>query len=110
MLSEGADKSILEEVIGVALVQEVGFELDGVAKEVGCLCADPEYTQELAVGETLASVERVARLESEVIVGICGFGIEVYPQCAIRFQVNHGVKEGEMGSRDFEGEFDGGVA
>ena len=36
VLGEGADKSILEEVIGVASVQEVGFELDGVAEEVGC--------------------------------------------------------------------------
>ena len=74
VLGEGADKSILEEVIGVASVQEVGFELDGVAEEIGCVCADPAYAQELAIGETLASVERVARLESEVVVGICGFG------------------------------------
>ena len=30
-------------------------------------------------------------------MGICGFGIEVYPQCAFRFKVDHGVKEGEVG-------------
>ena len=43
------------------------------------------------------SVKRVAGLESEVVVGICGFGIEVYPQCSVRFKVDHGVKEGEVG-------------
>ena len=110
MLSEGADKGILEEVVWVASVKEVGFEEDGVAKEVGGVCADPAYAQELAVRETLTSVEGVAGLESEVIVGICGFGVNVNPQCAVSFRVNHGVKEGEMGGGYFEGEFDGGVA
>ena len=39
------------------------------------MCTDPAYTEELTIGETLASVEGVARLESEVVVGICGFGV-----------------------------------
>ena len=81
-----------------------------MAEEVGGVCADSTYAQELAVWETLTSVEGVAKLESEVIVGIHGFSIKVNPQCAVRFKVNHGVKEGEMGGGDFEGEFDGGVA
>ena len=110
MLGEGADKCILREVIGVASVKEIGFELDGMAEEIGTVGADPTYTQELAIGETLVSVEGVAGLKSEVVVGICGFGVKFYPQCAVRFQVDHGVKEGEVGGRDFEGKFDGGVA
>ena len=44
VLGEGADEGILQEVIGVASVQEVRFEEDGVAKEVGGMCADPAYT------------------------------------------------------------------
>ena len=110
VLGEGADEGILQEVIGVASVQEVRFEEDGVAEEVGGVCADPAYTEELAIGKTLASVERVARLESEVIMGICGFGVKVDPQCAIRFKVNHGVEERGMGCGNFEGEFNCGMA
>ena len=44
VLGEGADEGILQEVIGVASVQEVRFEEDGVAKEVGGMCTDPAYT------------------------------------------------------------------
>ena len=72
--------------------------------------ADPVGAKELAVRKTLASVERIARLESEVVMGINGFGVEVYLKCAVRFQVNHGVKEGEVRGGNFEGEFYGGVA
>ena len=110
MLGEGADEGILEEVVWVTSVKEVGFEEDGVAEEVGSVCADSAYARELAVRETLASVKGVAALESEVIVAIRGFGVEVNPQCAVRIKVNHCVEEGEMGGGYFEGEFDGGVA
>ena len=110
VLGEGADEGILQEVVWVASVKEVGFEEDGVAKEVGGVCADSAYAQELAVRETLTSVEGMAGRESETIMGICGFGVEVNPQCAVRFKVNHGVKEGKMGGGYFEGEFDGGMA
>ena len=81
-----------------------------MTEEVGGIGADPAYMEELTIGETLASVERVARLKSEVVMGICGFGVKVNPQCPIRFKVNHGVEEGEMGGGDFEGELDGGMA
>ena len=81
-----------------------------MAEEVGGMSADPAYAEELAVGKTLASVERMARLESEVVVGICGFGVEVNPECAVRFKVNHGVEERELGCGDFEGEFNCGMA
>ena len=46
-----------------------------MTEEVGGIGADPAYTEELTIGETLASVERVARLKSEVVMGICGFGV-----------------------------------
>ena len=81
-----------------------------MAEEVGGIGADPAYTEELAVGKTLASMERMAGLKSEEVMGICGFGVEVNPQCAVRFKVNHGVEEREMGGGDFEGELDGGMA
>ena len=81
-----------------------------MTEEVGGIGADPAYTEELTIGETLASVERVAGLKSEVVMGICGFDIKVNPQCSIRFKVNHGVEEGEMGGGDFEGELDCGMA
>ena len=50
-----------------------------MTEEVGGIGADPAYTEELTIGETLASVERVAGLKSEVVMGICGFGIKVNP-------------------------------
>ena len=81
-----------------------------MTEEVRGVRADLAYAEELTVGETLASVERVAGLKSEVVMGICAFGVKVNPQCAVRFKVNHGVEEGEMGGGDFEGELDGGVA
>ena len=81
-----------------------------MTEEVGGIGADPAYTEELTVGETLASVEGVAGFKSEVVMGICGFGIKVNPQCSIRFKVNHSVKEGEVGGGDFEGELDCGMA
>ena len=81
-----------------------------MVEEVGGIGADPAYTEELAVGKTLASMERMAGLKSEVVMRICGFGVEVNPQCAIRFKVNNGVEEREMGGGDFEGELDGGMA
>ena len=81
-----------------------------MAEEVGGMGADPAYAEELAVGKTVASMERMAGLKSEVVVGICGFGVEVNPQCAVRFKVNHGVEEREMGCGDFECELDGGMA
>ena len=52
----------------------------------------------------------MAGLKSEVVMGICGFGVKVNPQCAVRFKVNYGVEEGEMGGGDFEGELNGGMA
>ena len=81
-----------------------------MTEEVGGVRADPTYAEELTIGETLASVERVAGLKSEVVMGICGFGVKVNPQCAVKFKVNHGVEEGEMGGGDFEGELDCGMA
>ena len=110
VLGGGANKCFLKDVIGIASVKEVGFELKGMAEEVRMVGADPTDAKEPAIGETLASVERMARLKSEVVVGISGFGVEVYPEGAIRFPVNHGVKEGKVGGGNFEGEFYGGMA
>ena len=58
-----------------------------MTEEVGGIGADPAYAEELTIGETLASVEGVAGFKSEVVMGICGFGIKVNPQCSIRFKV-----------------------
>ena len=41
VLGEGAYKCILKEVLGVASVKEVGFELDGVAEEISMVGVDP---------------------------------------------------------------------
>ena len=79
VLGEGANKCVLKDVIGVASVKEVGFLLKDMAEEIGMVGADPADVKELAVGETLASVEGMAGFESEIVVGICGFDIKVYP-------------------------------
>ena len=105
VLGEGANKCVLKDVIG-----EVGFKLKSMAEEVRTVGADPTDAKELAIGETLASMEGMARLESEVVMDICGFGLEVYPEGAVRFKVNHGIQEGKVGGGNFEGEFNGGMA
>ena len=53
-----------------------------MAEEIGCVCADPAYVQELAIGETLASVERVARLESKY--SSCHYHTWTHSACAYR--------------------------